>query len=564
MAVPRGVLPDGAEVALPEPLGPNTAAKVREIFALQEKGKIAEAARLTDGLADRTLVGAILAERYLGPYTNTRPSELEDWLKRFGNQAPAPAIYALLERKLPRGAARPPAPRVASLPSLPVASGPAWSIEDAVAAETKRVNGTAALVGARATAGEISSALAIARHARVSPAERAALEAIVARALFADNRDTQAETLAAQAFADARGADGASAYVAGLAAWRRSRTNAAYGFFVAAADAADAEPALKAAGAFWAARASLYLREPKQWLPWIERAAAERGTFYGELAGRILGIGADPFGGSPTLGEVDVDALAATPAGWRAFALLEVGKPGLAAAEFATLWPTMRADPAFARSVALVAAHTHLAGLAAHISESLASLAGGAAPLPAEPLPELAPSGGFSVSPALVYGIARVESNFDPRAVSSDGAVGLMQLMPETARLVSEGQPGRLGNPATNLALGQRYLHRLAGEFGPHADLLHVLGSYNRGPNGFREWARHIKDHGDPLLFIEAIPNDQTRNFVEAVLTYAWMYAMRLNLPSPSLTALAEGVFPPFPSSTNTGRIEEAGLTLGR
>lgn len=564
MAVPRGALPDGVEVALPEPLGPNTAAKVREIFALQEKGRIAEAARLTDGLADRTLVGAILAERYLGPYTLTRPSELEDWLKRFGDQAPAPAIYALLERKLPRGAALPPPPRVASLPSVPVASGPTWSIEDAVAAETKRINGTAALVGARATAGHITSALALARHARVSPAERAALEAIVARALFADNQDTRAETLASHAFADARGADGASAYVAGLAAWRQGRINGAYGFFVAATDASDAEPALKAAGAFWAARASLYLRNPKQWLPWVERAAAERGTFYGELAGRILGIGADPFGGSPTLGEVDVDAVAATPAGWRAFALLEVGKPGLAAAALATLWPTMRADPAFARSVALIAAHAHLAGFGAHVSESIASLAGDVAPLPAEPLPELAPRGGFSVSPALVYGITRVESNFDPGAVSPDGAVGLMQLMPETARLMSKGRPAPLGEPATNLALGQRYLHRLASECGPHADLLHVLGSYNRGPNGFREWARHIKDQGDPLLFIEAIPNDQTRNFVEAVLSYAWMYAMRLDLPSPSLTALAEGVFPPFPSTANTGRIEEAGLTLAR
>jgi peptidoglycan lytic transglycosylase len=202
-------------------------------------------------------------------------------------------------------------------------------------------------------------------------------------------------------------------------------------------------------------------------------------------------------------------------------------------------------------------------GLAAQLSELISAgpdhqVAG----LPAAPLPSLAPAGGFTVDPALVYALTRLESNFKPGAVSRSGARGLMQLMPVTAALVA----GRWGSPlydaATNLELGQRYIHYLARQDSVQQDLLRVLGSYNGGPGNFSSWAEQIQDNGDPLLFIEAIPNGQTRHFVETVLAYTWIYAMRLGLPAPSLNALAEGRFPSFAPEANTGRMAEAGITL--
>src|SRR5574340_151886 len=140
MAVPRAAPPKGAEVALPEPLDPSQAAEVRQIFLLQGQGKIAAAEHATARLSDQTLLGSILAERYLGPYTNTSVAQLEDWLRRFGDQAPAPAIYALLLRKLPRGATAPPPPHVLSLPTPQMSDGPVEGIDDPVAAETEEIS----------------------------------------------------------------------------------------------------------------------------------------------------------------------------------------------------------------------------------------------------------------------------------------------------------------------------------------------------------------------------------------------------------------------------------------
>ncbi len=566
MAVPRIAPPNGAEVALPQPLSPSEAALTRRIFALQDRGRIAAARQATAALRDQTLLGAILADRYLGPYTISTPAELEDWLRRFGDEAPAPKIYALLARKLPRGAKLPPAPDIAGLPPLPVVSGPPPSLEDPIAAETDGVSSFAVAVADRAGAGGIGSALSMVDGIRgLTIVHTGALKAIVARALFVANHDRQALAVASAAYHAAGGVDGASAYIAGLAAWRLGRLRSARNFFGAAATAEDARSPLIAAGAFWAARAALYLHEPRQWLPWMRRAAAESGTFYGLLAGRMLGLGLDVGNGAgtATLGEADIDAVAQTGAGWRAFALLEVGEPMLAAAEFATLWPQIAHDHAFGRSVMLVATRAGLSGLAARLAALVSSRADERlTQVPAVPMPSLSPVGGFTLDPALVYALTRLESNFRADAVSASGARGLMQLMPVAAAAASGHWGSPLDDPGVNLELGQRYIQYLAGQAGVEDNLLSVLGSYNGGPGAFAGWVRTIEDGGDPLLFIESIPNGQTRNFVESVLAYTWIYAMRLGLPSPSLDALAQGAFPRFAAEENTGGMAEASLAL--
>ena len=120
-AVPRLALGTTAEVALPQPLAPSEAARIRPIFALQAKGDIAEAARDTSRLDSRLLLGAILADRYLSGGMHPTPAELTDWLDQFGDQADAPAIRALRARLLPDnappGTARRPAKAASSPPS---------------------------------------------------------------------------------------------------------------------------------------------------------------------------------------------------------------------------------------------------------------------------------------------------------------------------------------------------------------------------------------------------------------------------------------------------------------
>jgi soluble lytic murein transglycosylase-like protein len=125
-----------------------------------------------------------------------------------------------------------------------------------------------------------------------------------------------------------------------------------------------------------------------------------------------------------------------------------------------------------------------------------------------------------------------------------------MQLMPETASFLADNpaiavHPKALqSDPSLNLDLGQRYVAYLAAPGVLGGDLIRVLASYNCGPSSFAKWSAQIRDGGDPLLFIEAIPIPETRLFVQRALTYTWIYAARLHVPAPSLIELAAGVFP--------------------
>jgi soluble lytic murein transglycosylase-like protein len=123
-----------------------------------------------------------------------------------------------------------------------------------------------------------------------------------------------------------------------------------------------------------------------------------------------------------------------------------------------------------------------------------------------------------------------------------------MQIMPETASFVM-GSPrpaAMLNDPEYNLFLGQRYVAYLAKHDAVGGNLLRLLASYNSGPNGFAKWVGNLRDNGDPLLFIEAIPVDETRAYVPRVLTYTWIYAARMHLPAPSLDELAAGAWPVY------------------
>ncbi len=146
------------------------------------------------------------------------------------------------------------------------------------------------------------------------------------------------------------------------------------------------------------------------------------------------------------------------------------------------------------------------------------------------PTPWPAPSS--SVEPALVYAIARQESNFDPEAVSSANARGLMQLLPATAQQVARRlslahQPNMLtSDPAHNMRLGAGYLEMLSERFGGAVPFM--AAGYNAGPGRVDQW---VGDFGDPrqgqiamLDWMEQIPFTETRNYVQRVIENMAVY----------------------------------------
>jgi soluble lytic murein transglycosylase len=142
-----------------------------------------------------------------------------------------------------------------------------------------------------------------------------------------------------------------------------------------------------------------------------------------------------------------------------------------------------------------------------------------------------------AVETAMVYAIARQESAFDPRARSSAGALGLLQLMPTTAALTARGSglaysKDRLtADPAYNATLGAAHLRELSDMFG--GSYIMTFAAYNAGKGKVREWVQRFGDPRDPRVdpvdWIESIPYGETRNYVQRVLENLQVYRERLD-----------------------------------
>ena len=156
-------------------------------------------------------------------------------------------------------------------------------------------------------------------------------------------------------------------------------------------------------------------------------------------------------------------------------------------------------------------------------------------PIAADP-----PDGTVDASVAL--GLIRQESSFD---ISPSGARGLMQLMPFTAQAVAKqiGTPtspvSLTSDPAHNMRLGTAYLREMLDRFDNSLPL--AVAAYNAGPHRVDQW---LPENGDPrvgpidmLDWIELIPFNETRNYVQRVLENVVIYRVRRGETSPTLLA---------------------------
>ncbi|HEX5971799.1 MAG TPA: transglycosylase SLT domain-containing protein [Gemmatimonadaceae bacterium] len=131
------------------------------------------------------------------------------------------------------------------------------------------------------------------------------------------------------------------------------------------------------------------------------------------------------------------------------------------------------------------------------------------------------------LDPALVAGLIRQESSFNPRAVSAVGARGLMQLMPSVGAAVAKSMsypmwdPALLFDPDVSLELGTAHLASSLKRGVPTA---HALAAYNAGASRVARWVKRPGSAGDPELFTEWIPYTETRDYVRIVLRNQQIY----------------------------------------
>ena len=143
------------------------------------------------------------------------------------------------------------------------------------------------------------------------------------------------------------------------------------------------------------------------------------------------------------------------------------------------------------------------------------------------------------LDPALVAAVIYAESRFDSSARSDHGAVGLMQVLPETADQIARETggvafvPGDLEDSEVNVRYGTYYLRTVLDTF--DGNKVAAIAAYNAGAGAVQEWVDAAHAEGRELRLSD-IPYPETRAYVRAVLearrVYREMYADRLGLPS--------------------------------
>lgn len=270
-----------------------------------------------------------------------------------------------------------------------------------------------------------------------------------------------------------------------------------------------------------------------------ERAAAYPTTYYGQLASMALGesprtlaarINAVP---EPGFSTTDATYFSLTEMPHAAVLLMQMND-----AHDAAIFLNRAAQEAIDNKTRTMAAKLALGLGLPQSAVAIARTAGAAGQmLPVEgwPTPYEPPSSGLD--PAVAYGIMRQESSFDPAAVSGSGAIGLMQLLPSTAKMTAykSGLPyGNLFDTDQNMALGTAYFATELQNFGNCLPL--TIAAYNAGPTAVARW---LGPNGDPELghqaggadiidWVELIPYNETRNYVQRVSENITIYHAKL------------------------------------
>ncbi|QEX16719.1 lytic transglycosylase [Hypericibacter terrae] len=290
----------------------------------------------------------------------------------------------------------------------------------------------------------------------------------------------------------------------------------------------------KGRGAYWAGRAAEEMGEKALAQEWYKKAAESLSSYYGQLAAQRLGT-ADGLS-FPRLPKI-------TNEGKAKFEKLELVRLVRMLGELDEadrcrsflLRLTERAkEPAEYRMIADLAddigRRDYGVAVAKQARTQGVELLDYLYPMQALPA-------GDNPEDALILAVIRQESAFDQKATSSAGALGLMQLMPRTAKQIAKklqlpySDAKLTKDPSYNIKLGRAYLGDLVNGF--DGSYILAIASYNAGPARVQSWMSEFgdpRDRGvDAIDWIETIPFSETRNYVQRVLENLQVYRHRLN-----------------------------------
>ena len=304
------------------------------------------------------------------------------------------------------------------------------------------------------------------------------------------------------------------------------------------------------------------------------RAAGYQSAWYGQLAAEKLGLAMQPELAIPNRAEASLpewrsSALRENPVWQAGVWLIAAGDPDQGQRFLLHLAET--APPEDIGRMARMMLEMRMPWHALRLAKAAAAK-GVVYPAAYFPLTGLE-TDDLGLPPELVMAIARRESEFNHTVSSHAGALGLMQVMPDTARSMARkiGEPfsqSRLTRDAAyNARLGAAYLEGLRDRFGPSIAL--VAAGYNAGPGRSARWLEDFGDlrgEVDPVDWVEMIPFDETRNYVMRVAEALPVYRARIQgAPAPLVPTwdLTGGGLKPAPEAPRIRLASSARPMLG-
>lgn len=523
-----------------------------KVFEFIQKGRFDKADKRIKEIKSNVLMGHVLAEKYLSAGYNSNFRELKSWLENYHDHPQAWKILNLLRRKKGKNDIMPDLEALGLVYKQKYYSPYSWFNEDYTLTQPQnakylrqKVNEFRGYLN-KGTTKRARLLLENATFRKIMPNKNYdVMSGTLALVYFLDNEDVLAAKWAEKA--SRRSKDETATWIGGLASYRMKKYKNALAFFEKLGDLEGGDEWLKAAGAYWAYRSYDKLGNGDKALVWLKKASQSPRTFYGILANYKLGQEieynwkTEAYLNDFTKDDY-IEGIMSSTSMKRAILLLKAKNKDLAFQEIRGFYKNM---PDNQQEVALfIAKQYKMHYLGIEISNHLRN-SGKVYDEIAYPLPDWKPKGGWKVDKALVWGLVRQESAFWPTVKSGAGAIGLMQLMPDTAYHVTKVRDNKaLHNIGRNLEVGQMYMNYLSEKPFIEGNLFFLTMAYNAGPGNLLKWQKKMKYNNDPLMFIETIPARETRLYVKRVMANYWIYDTRLGNQNQSLEQVANNQWP--------------------
>ena len=526
----------------------------QKAYQFQEQCKWKSANRYILKIQNKILLGHIYAQKFLHPNCyKSKYLELYYWLKKYNDHPQAKQIYRLAIKRMPEGYKSPTKPS----PPIGVEAEKVNFIKNNSYKSSKKLSGSQRSekrklingIKSRVNKGWPTGAVQLLDQRDVNllldQVEIDQQKELIAKGYFLANKNELAIKYASEALINSAQYVPYAAWTAGLSSWRLKKYEEAARFFSLFSISLKNDAWHQTSGSFWTARAYAKLGRYDDINFWLKRASNNPNSFYGMLALEILGVDRKIDWFQQSNLNKNNSKLLNLLAGKRIQSLIQVGFAKELEREIVHINSVLNKE--IAKESISIAENFDLAYTQLKVVNKLEQF-GMDVPIHLYyPTTVWEPRDGYKLEKELLHAFMHQESMFNTNAKSKDGAMGLMQVLPSTAKFITKSKDVKrnnsniLKNPEINLEVGQEYLIYLLDLESVSRNIIFLAAAYNGGPGNLQKWKKETNYLDDSLFFMESIPSRETRWFIEKILAKYWIYQNKNKKEMRSLKMLANG-----------------------